>query len=197
MGTPTGAALLKYFVTRFGPMPAMKTEAVGYGMGKKDFERANCVRVMLGETIVTAAADSPTVIAPAEQERSADADVVELTCNIDDMTAEEIGYAMEKILAGGALDVYAVPVAMKKSRPGTVIHVLREPNGHRHKLDRVIEEIDTPCGKVRRKTSTGYGVTRVKYEYDDIARIADERDISFCEARALIEKSLTEETGRL
>ena len=217
--TPTGAALLKHFVTRFGPMPAMKTEAVGYGMGKKDFERANCVRVMLGETIVTAAADSPTVIAPAEQERSADADVVELTCNIDDMTAEEIGYAMEKILAGGALDVYAVPVAMKKSRPGTVIHVLcrpeneekivrlifkhtstigiREPNGHRHKLDRVIEEIDTPCGKVRRKTSTGYGVTRVKYEYDDIARIADERDISFCEARALIEKSLTEETGRL
>ena len=56
--TPTGAALLKHFVTRFGPMPAMKTEAVGYGMGKKDFERANCVRVMLGETIVTAAADS-------------------------------------------------------------------------------------------------------------------------------------------
>ena len=76
--TPTGAALLKHFVTRFGDMPVMKTQAIGYGMGKKDIERANCVRVLLGET-----ADKTD-------------DISELSCNVDDMTAEDIAFAAEQ-----------------------------------------------------------------------------------------------------
>lgn len=81
--TPTGAALLKHFVTRFGDMPVMRPCAVGYGCGQKDFPAANCLRAMLGE---------------AEDGRDS---VVELSCNVDDMTGEELGFAMERLLEGG------------------------------------------------------------------------------------------------
>ena len=78
--TPTGAALLKHFVSEFGKMPVMVTDAIGYGMGKKDFPAANCVRAMLGHT------DDQTDT------------VAELSCNLDDMTPEEIGFAMDRLL---------------------------------------------------------------------------------------------------
>ena len=92
--TPTGAALLKHFATRFGEMPPMRTERIGYGMGKKEFEAANCVRALLGET-----ADRVD-------------DVVELACNVDDMTAGELGFAMEQLFAAGAREVFTVPIGM-------------------------------------------------------------------------------------
>ena len=104
--TPTGAALLRHFVTRFGDMPVMTLRAVGCGMGHKDFPRANCLRAMLGDT----AADI--------------GDVYELACNLDDMTGEDIAFAMERLLEAGALDVYTVPIGMKKSRPGVMLCVL-------------------------------------------------------------------------
>lgn len=188
--TPTGAALLKYFATRFGDMPVMKTQAIGYGMGKKDFPRANCVRAMLGTV-----------------EDKTDA-VLELSCNVDDMTAEEIGFAMERLFEGGALEVYTVPIGMKKSRPGTLIRVLcreqdkeravgllfrhtttigvRETPMRRYVLERRIETVPTPYGDVRRKVVSGYGVHRAKYEYDDLSRIARERNISLKEVKAHI-----------
>ena len=220
--TPTGAALLKYFVNRFGPVPAMTTQAVGYGMGKKDFETANCVRAMLGETFdATSASDEDATCTGAHGDTPPDAasnddtpSVVELACNIDDMTAEQIAYAMDKLFEGGALDVFTVPAVMKKGRPGTVIHVLcrqqdkdeivrlifkhtstigiREYTVRRYELERSVKEIDTPYGVVRRKTSSGYGVTRVKYEHDDVARIADEKDISLADALALIEEAVSD-----
>ncbi|MBQ3815827.1 MAG: nickel pincer cofactor biosynthesis protein LarC, partial [Clostridia bacterium] len=107
--TPTGAALLKHFADRFGDMPVMRTEKIGYGMGKKDFEAANCVRALLGE----------------REERSSDA--VLLACNLDDMTPEAVGFAMETLLAEGALDVWTTPVGMKKNRPGILLSVLCRP----------------------------------------------------------------------
>lgn len=188
--TPTGAALLRYFVTKFGSMPVMKVEKIGYGMGKKDFERANCVRVMLGET-------------------GDDTDkIVELSCNVDDMTGESIGYAMEKLFDGGALDVFTVPVNMKKSRPGILITVLCRPETReqivrlifkhtttlgvretvcsRYVLDRKVEEMETPVGKIRKKTSSGYGVQRSKFEYDDVAAAADKKGIGLDEIRDII-----------
>lgn len=185
--TPTGAALLKHFVTRFGDMPVMKVSAIGYGMGKKDFARANCVRVMLGET-----------------EGSRDM-VYELSCNVDDMTAEEIGFATEMLMAEGALEVYTIPIGMKKSRPGTLIKVMcrpeqreamvrlifkytetigiREIATERYVLDRSIEEKETPFGRLRRKISEGYGVRRCKYEYDDLSRMAREKGCSIDEIK--------------
>ncbi len=180
--TPTGAALLKYFVTEFGDMPVMKTAAIGYGMGKKDFPAANCVRAMLGET------------------ESAGDIILELNCNVDDMTGEAVGFAMEALFAAGALDVYTVPIGMKKSRPGTLFCVMcrpedrekmvkllfrhtttigiREKGYKRYTLDRSMETVRTPYGEVRSKISTGYGVTRQKYEYEDLARAARENDLS-------------------
>ena len=104
--TPTGAALLRHFATDFGEMPVMKVRAVGYGMGKKDFTAANCVRAMLGD-----AEEQPDV-------------VCKLSCNVDDMTAEAVGFAMERLFEAGALEVYTVSVGMKKSRPGTMICAL-------------------------------------------------------------------------
>ena len=183
--TPTGAALLKYFVNEFGQMPVMKTTAIGYGMGKKDFPAANCVRAMLGEG--------------GEKTE----ELIELTCNVDDMTAEAIGFAMEQLFAAGARDVYTIPVGMKKNRPGTLIHVMcssstkekmvellfkhtttlgiREAKLDRYFLNRTIEEVDTPFGKVHVKKSHGYGVERAKYEYEDLARIAREEGLSLAE----------------
>ena len=86
--TPTGAALLTQFAARFGDMPPMRIERIGYGMGRKDFPAANCVRALLGET-----------------EDSAE-DVLELACNLDDMTPEAIGFALERLLEAGALDAH-------------------------------------------------------------------------------------------
>ena len=183
--TPTGAALLKHFVTRFGSMPVMKTTAIGYGMGKKDFPAANCVRALLGET------------------ESAGDYITELNCNVDDMTGEALGFAMEELFAAGALDVYTVPIGMKKSRPGTLLCVMcraedkekmvqllfrhtttigiRENVYRRYTLERAVETVQTPYGDIRRKTSTGYGVIRQKYEYEDLARAARENDVSVSE----------------
>ena len=189
--TPTGAALLKHFATEFGEMPVMRVGAIGYGMGKKDFPAANCVRSMLGE----AGESSHTVC--------------QLSCNVDDMTAEAISFSMDRLFDAGALEVYTTPAGMKKSRPGTLICALcpeaareavveamlrhtttigiRESLCRRYVLERHIESIETPYGVVRRKDSCGYGVTRSKYEYDDLARIAEERRISLSEGAALVE----------
>lgn len=190
--TPTGAALLKHFATRFGDMPVMKTQAIGYGMGKKDFPAANCVRALLGET--------------ADQTEQ----MLELSCNVDDMTAEQIGFAMERLLEGGALDVYTIPIGMKKSRPGILLRVMcraqqkedivallfkhtstigvRETQIQRYVLSRTMQTVHTQYGDIRRKISAGYGVTRAKYEYEDLARIAVEHNMSIDSLCAAIEQ---------
>lgn len=189
--TPTGAALLKHFATGFGSMPAMKLQRIGYGMGKKDFEAANCVRAMLGER------------EPAEDE------ICELSCNVDDMTGEAIGFAMDRLFEAGALDVYTMSIGMKKSRPGVLLHVMcrekdresivqtmfqytttigiRENKLCRYVLDRHIRTVETPYGSVQCKVSSGYGVERKKYEYDDLSRIAKEKGISISEAVLLVD----------
>lgn len=189
--TPTGAALLKHFATGFGSLPVMKTSAIGYGMGKKDFTAANCIRALLGDTTETA--DS----------------IAELSCNMDDMTGEELGFAMDRLFAAGALEVYTTPVGMKKNRPGVLLTVLcplatkeqmveiifrntttigvRESIMQRYTLDRRIEALQTPFGEVHRKISTGYGVTRSKFEYDNLAKIARECDCSIEDVKAQLE----------
>lgn len=189
--TPTGAALLKHFANEFGDMPVMTISAIGYGMGSKDFEEANCVRVMLGET-----------------GRGTD-EIVELNCNIDDMTGEELGYAFEKLLTAGARDVFSTPITMKKNRPGILLSVLCSPSDkdsliraifkytttigirekllRRYVLDRS-EDIELAEGVyVRRKEVSGYGVSRSKYEFDDLRKIADAKGISLREALMLVE----------
>ena len=188
--TPTGAALLKHFVTRFGDRPVMSVEAVGYGMGKKDFEQANCVRAFLGES---------------DSRKDA---VTKLECNLDDMTGEDIGFAMEQLFAAGALDVYTQPIGMKKSRPGILLTVIcpvseadrfaqlvmkhtstlgiRRQDLERYVLDRKIETVSTPYGEIRVKRASGMGVTKEKPEFEDIAAIARERNESLRAVREAV-----------
>lgn len=190
--TPTGAALLKHFAAAFGDMPVMRVQRVGYGMGKKDFEVANCVRAMLGET--GDGADS----------------VYELNCNIDDMTAETIGFAAEKIREAGAVEVFTTAVMMKKNRPGTLLTVLcreaqkeavvqaifkhtatigiRETLCRRYVLTRTEETVETALGPVRRKVSSGYGVQRAKFEHDDLAALAEKNRLSLTEVMEKIDR---------
>lgn len=180
--TPTGAALLKHFVKEFGPSPVMRVEKIGYGMGNKEFEVANCVRAMLGET--------------PENRQS----VVELCCNLDDMTPEALGFVQERLWEGGALDVYTTGIGMKKNRPGVLLTCMcreedrekmisllfahtttlgiREKVCNRYTLTRSQRTVDTVYGPVRIKESTGWGVSREKPEYDDLARIAREQGIT-------------------
>lgn len=198
--TPTGAALLKYFVGQFGIMPPMAAEKIGYGMGKKDFPAANCVRAFIGN------------LRNQESENLAEADsIVELRCNLDDMTGEEIGFACEILLKEGALDVYTVGIGMKKSRPGILLVCLcrsadicrmeefifrhtttlgiRRVWCERSVLSRSFEGIETPWGTVRRKLSHYPGqeeVLREKLEYEDLAAIAEKTGISIAQIRKRI-----------
>ncbi len=196
--TPTGAALLKHFACRFGDRPVMAVCAIGYGMGKKDFDQANCVRAFLGET-----------------GGETDA-IVKLECNIDDMTGENIGFAMEQLFAAGALDVYTQSIGMKKNRPGILLSVICRPADadgiaravmkhtttlgirrqtlDRYVLDRRMETVSTAYGEVRIKHASGMGVDRAKPEFDDLAALAKAHGVSLDEVRKAVTKAEGEET---
>lgn len=191
--TPTGAALLVHFADSFGNMPVVKVKKTGYGMGKKDFSRVNCVRAFLAE---------------AEKEAGSET-VLELSCNVDDMTPEYIGFALERFLEAGALEAFTVAAGMKKSRPGVLIYVIcyenkreellqlifkhtttlgvRESIKKRYIMERSVEEVQTPYGTIHKKNSEGYGAMRSKYEYEELAKIAREQSMSLFEVAALLE----------
>lgn len=184
--TPTGAALLRRFVQDFIPQPLMAVSSLGYGVGKKVFPRANCLRALLGEA------------------GSSGESILELSCNLDDMTGEAIGFALELLLEHGALDAYTLPIGMKKSRPGVILSCLCKPEdedrltdlmlrhttslgvrvtSHRRKiLPRSFETVETPYGSIRVKTAGGQS----KPEYEDLAKIARAENLTLAETAALL-----------
>lgn len=186
--TPTGAALLRHFVKDFGPMPEMRVERTGCGMGTRDFPQANCLRVSLGESGES---------------------VVELCCSVDDMSGEAVGYALERLREAGALDAFWQSVGMKKSRPGLLLTVLCQPEDRerivellfrltstlgireslcrRYILRREKGHVETPYGPVGVKKARGYGVERSKTEYEDLKSLAEAAGCSLDEARKLAE----------
>ena len=153
-------------------------------LGSKDFEKPNCVRAMLSN--------------------SNDEYVTELKCQIDDMTGEEMGYAINKLMSLGALDAFVKPIVMKKSRPAFELCVIssqdkvddltqqifkhtttlgvRQVKCVRKVLDREIVELNG----VNVKRSTGFDIEKQKIEFDDLVRLADERDISIFDARKIV-----------
>ena len=188
--TPTGAAILATVVTEYADSPAMTVEAIGHGAGTKDFiEQPNLLRLFVG----TANTGRQTV----EGEQDA---VVVLETNLDDVPAEVIGYCVDALFAAGALDVYSVPIQMKKNRPGVLLGVIasnetvpvleavlfRETGTfgiRRHRAERSILRreavtVETPWGPVRAKRGwrTG-GVEVVTPEYEDCARVARASDV--------------------
>ncbi len=174
--TPTGAAIAVTLAAEFGAMPAMTITGTGYGAGDKDFkEHANVLRVLLGEA--SGAAESTTVAV--------------LEANIDDSTPQVLGYAMERLLEAGALDVTLEQVLMKKGRPGALIRVVAKPEdreqlaavmfaetttlglriqtAERRVQARRIQEVDTPHGKVKIKIA---GDGSFSPEYEDCRTLA-------------------------
>lgn len=183
--TPTGAALLRHFVTDFCPQPLMRITRIGYGMGTKDFPAANTLRAMLGHT------DAPL------------GRVIEMCCQIDDMSGEDIAFACEEIRSVGALDVYTTAISMKKGRPGVLLSVLAAPENasqvldaifshtstlgvRHHELQRTMLDrrtIEVAAGQLRVKLAEGRGVQRAKAEYDDLAKLARDKKTSLAQIR--------------
>lgn len=191
MCTPTGAALLRTFARSFGPMPDGTVLGCGHGCGTKDFPRANCLRAFLLDT-------AGTPEGPNDR-------VTELKANIDDMTGEALGFAMDRLLEAGALDVSYAPVYMKKNRPGVVLTCLCRP-GDADRLAREMlrhtstfgvrrtdcaryamsvssEEVETVYGTVPRKTGVGYGLAKSKPEYEALAEAARMHGVPLAEVR--------------
>lgn len=182
--TPTGAALLAHFAGSFGSMPSLMLEKVGCGVGTKVFPAANCVRAFYGE------ANDPQ-----------QAEIVELTCHIDDMTAEALAFAGEQLMAQGALDVSAIPITMKKGRSGIRYAVLCKPKDEQRIANAVLREtttngvrasrcakyilrpsvrtVDTSYGPVRIKCAHSGNIYHEKPEYDDVAAIARAKGLPF------------------
>lgn len=193
--TPTGAALISYFATEYGTMPLMNIEKNGYGAGTKDFPIANIISAAIGYEQETDSCFCCDTIAL-------------LTCSIDDMTGEDLGFACERIMAKNALDAYFTPIYMKKNRPGYMLTVLakkddelaiakaifkhtttlgiRKETSQRYVLEREIINKETKLGDIRMKTAKRPHASVSKIEFEDAARIARENDLSLTQAKELI-----------
>lgn len=174
--TPTGAALLRVLAKGFGPCPPMTPSLTGFGAGTRDIGTPNVCRLTVGEKATPVPLETGTVTV--------------LETNIDHISGEAIGFAIEQLLAEGVLDAWAAPVLMKKGRPAYLFSVLCETGGAPLVAQRIValtgtlgvrrtdlERLTAPRDIVERETA--YGIVRFKVgphgarpEADDVARIA-------------------------
>ncbi len=185
--TPTGAAIIKTFVNEFKFPEKLRINKIGYGAGERDSEIPNVLRVFIGEI---------------DGEQYEEESLIEV--NIDDTTPEKMEYIMDRLFENGALDVFFTPIIMKKSRPAFLLSVLckkenelkmeeiifeesttfglRKTNVLKKMLERKIEQLDTPLGKIRVKKGYYKGnIIKQKFEYEDIKKICKEKGLSFDE----------------
>jgi uncharacterized protein (TIGR00299 family) protein len=189
MTTPTGVALMKTLSARFGPMPPMVVSKVGYGAGAHDSKvegaRPNLLRLVIGEAVAGEGAD----------------EVVVLSANIDNVTPEICGYAIERFLAEGALDAWAAPIVMKKGRPAWALSAMCAPDAAgrmediffretgtlgvrlerlgRAKMERRIEKVRTRWGVVRLKVGLcGGEFVKASPEYEDCRALAEKHGVA-------------------
>jgi uncharacterized protein (TIGR00299 family) protein len=197
--TPTGAAIVRTLCSRFTPFPAMKVERAGYGAGTREFpDHPNLLRLTIGESITETAHTSPDAALINEiPERDR---IAVLEANLDDLSPQVLGYAMERLLAEGALDVFSIPVQMKKSRPGALLTVLaktedadrlaklifaetttlgvRSREEYRQVLTRRWETVATTWGPVRIKIANMNGtVSNYAPEYEDCRALAEAQHV--------------------
>lgn len=187
--TPTGAAIVKTLARRFAAFPEMKIEKSAYGAGSRDFPgHPNVVRLVIGESASTLAS------------KTSSETISVLEANLDDLNPQVFGYVMDRLLEEGALDVFGMPVQMKKNRPGTLLTVLCKPQDAsqlthliftetttlgvrrrdevRQTLARRWENVRTEWGEVRIKIASMNGtVTNYAPEYEDCRRIAAEHHV--------------------
>ena len=188
--TPTGAAILAELADRFGDMPAMTAQSVGYGAGKKDFGIPNVLRMIVGEAVQE-----------AQQPFSGEyEEVVVLETNIDDLSPQIYEVVMDRAFAAGALDVYLSPIQMKKNRPATLVSVICAPadtdkmtailfeetstigiridTRRRICLPREVIKVKTRFGPIRVKTARRSGeIINVQPEYDDCRSAAAKSEV--------------------
>jgi uncharacterized protein (TIGR00299 family) protein len=203
MVTPTGALLVTGYTRSFGPMPPMRVDGIGYGAGDRDpKDTPNVLRIFRGERADGVAGDR----------------VVQIECEIDDMSPQLFGPLMDHLTEAGALDVFYAAVQMKKNRPGTLVTVVAPParrealtavlfahsttigvryqEMQRDTLEREIRSIDTPLGTIRFKVATRNGrVLNAAPEFDDCARIAAERGVPIKDVQAIATRAWLETRG--
>jgi uncharacterized protein (TIGR00299 family) protein len=192
--TPTGALLVTEYASRFGPIPAMRVDRVGYGAGDRELPGSpNVLRLLVGEV---------GEVARGEER------ILSIECEIDDMNPQIFGVVMDRLYGAGALEVFYTSVQMKKNRPGTLLTIIGRPEqrealsaivfretttiGLRYQemdrecLDRESVRLDTPVGPVRFKVARRQGeVVNAAPEFDDCARLAAERGLSVKEVQAI------------
>jgi pyridinium-3,5-bisthiocarboxylic acid mononucleotide nickel chelatase len=195
--TPTGALLITEYAKRFGPLPEMRIDVVGYGAGDRDFsDHPNVLRLLVGETASTPGLER----------------IVVLECEIDDMNPQLFGPLMDALYAAGALEVFYAAVQMKKNRPGTLVTVIAPPDRRealagklfaetttigvryqellRERLEREIRILDTPVGPIRFKVATRDGrVLNAAPEFDACVKAAAERGMSIKDVHAIAQKA--------
>ncbi|AWM40921.1 hypothetical protein GobsT_05090 [Gemmata obscuriglobus] len=197
--TPTGAAILTAVVSEFTAAPVLTIERIGHGSGTKDFiEQPNLLRLLVGTA------------APAPQAAEETDTVAVLETNLDDISPEVIGFAIERLFEAGALDVFAVPVQMKKHRPGVLLSVICDPahvaafeeilfretgtfgvrrtSAARAKLRREAVTVETPWGQVDAKRGWRDGFEIVTPEYEDCVRVAREHNVPLRDVYAAVRK---------
>ncbi len=189
--TPTGAAIVKVLAHSFGPMPHLVVDRTGYGAGSRNFPaHANVLRITVGDSAAVRSSKADLALE----------EVTVLEANIDDLNPQVFGYVAEQALAAGALDVFATPVQMKKSRPGTLLTLLAHPadaerlaqlvfretstlgirtrQEQRFVLPRVFHSVHTQWGEVRIKVAQLNGATaNYAPEYEDCRRIAEQHHV--------------------
>ena len=195
--TPTGALIVTSYAREFGPLPPLRLAGTGYGAGDRDpKDRPNVLRVLRGQRVGAGAGAGDTNR------------VVQIECQIDDMNPQLFGPLMDRLAGAGALDVFYAAVQMKKNRPGTLVTIVAPPERreavagvlftqtttigiryqemHRDVLNREIRTIDTPVGPIRFKIASRDGrVLNAAPEFDDCARVADERAMAIKDVQAL------------
>jgi uncharacterized protein (TIGR00299 family) protein len=198
--TPTGALLMTSYARTFGPMPPMRITHIGYGAGDRDVAGfPNVLRAIVGEREGQAAAER----------------IVSIECEIDDMNPQLFGPLMDRLYAGGALDVFYAPVQMKKNRPGTLVTVIARPDSRedlmailfsetttigvrfqelfREPLERESKTLATPLGSIRFKVARRMGrVVNAAPEFEDCARVAAEHGLPIKEVQAVAIKAWLE-----
>ncbi len=195
--TPTGALIVSAYATSFGPIPPMSIERVGYGAGDRDFPSTpNVLRILVGQAADRTETDRVTVI----------------ECEIDDMNPQIFGVVMDRLYEAGALEVFYVPIQMKKNRPGTLLTIVARPElrsaladivfretttiGLRHAdvdrecLRREVVSVATSVGAVRFKIAWRDGrIVNASPEFDDCVRLAAANNLSVKEVQALAVKA--------
>ncbi len=194
--TPTGAAILSTLVNSYGYFPPIKIEKIGYGLGKKDFEIPNVLRVLIGELYEDYLKDFNILI----------------ETNIDDMNPQIMGYLVDKALSLGALDIFFTPIYMKKNRPAYKVSILCEEKDKKDLMNlifeettsigvrvtrvekvflkREIKELETKLGKIRVKITYFKGDKKVSPEFEDIKKISEEKNLPISKVYSFINKEI-------